>query len=136
MSVREVHAAAEIDYRRTKCFGQFDHQGQAACGPRRAIRDDDGWCDAPEDPAYNRPVRLPYPASAEALVREDGLYDVIVILGHNDDPPRPGAGSAIFLHCARPDYGPTLGCVALAKPDLLTLLKAMKPGDTLGVIPG
>lgn len=104
--------------------------------PVRAIRDDDGWCDAPEDPAYNRPVRLPYPASAETLVREDGLYDVIVILGHNDDPPRPGAGSAIFLHCARPDYGPTLGCVALAKPDLLTLLKAMKPGDTLGVIPG
>lgn len=102
--------------------------------PVRAIREDDGWCDAPDDPAYNRPVRLPYPASAESLMREDGLYDIVVILGHNDDPPAPGAGSAIFMHCARPDYGPTLGCVALAKPDLLDLLKAMKPGDTLGVI--
>lgn len=102
--------------------------------PVRAIRADDGWCDAPEDAAYNRPVRLPYPASAESMMREDGLYDVVVILGHNDDPPVSGAGSAIFLHCARPDYGPTLGCVALAKTELLEVLKAMKPGDTLGVV--
>lgn len=104
--------------------------------PVRAILPDDGWCDDPADPAYNRPVRLPYPASAETLTREDGLYDVVVILGHNDAPPAPGAGSAIFLHCARPDYGPTLGCVALAKPDLLEVLKTMKPGDTIGVVEG
>ena len=101
--------------------------------PVRAVREEDGWCDAPGDPAYNRPVRLPYPGSAENLVRDDGLYDIIVILGHNDDPPVPGAGSAIFLHCARPDYGPTLGCVALAQADLRRVLKAMKPGDTLTV---
>ena len=93
-------------------------------------------CDAPGDAAYNRPVRLPYPASAESLMREDGLYDIIVILGHNDDPPVDSAGSAIFLHCARPDYGPTLGCVALAKDALREVLKAMNPGDTLGVTPG
>src|SRR5580658_9914661 len=28
---------------------------------------DDGWCDASGDGAYNRPVKLPYAASAEAL---------------------------------------------------------------------
>lgn len=104
--------------------------------PVRPITEDDGWCDAPGDAAYNRPVRLPYPASAETLMREDGLYDIIVILGHNDDPPFDSAGSAIFLHCARPDYGPTLGCVALEKDALREVLKAMKPGDTLGVTPG
>ena len=87
-----------------------------------AIARDDGWCDDPDDPAYNRPVRLPFAASHEKLWREDGLYDVVVVLGHNDDPPVPGLGSAIFLHVAPPDYGPTEGCVALALDDLLALL--------------
>jgi len=83
---------------------------------------DDGWCDAPGDTNYNRFVRHPYPASAEHLWRDDGLYDVIVVIGYNDDPPRDGLGSAIFLHAARPDYGPTEGCVALKRDDLLTVV--------------
>jgi L,D-peptidoglycan transpeptidase YkuD (ErfK/YbiS/YcfS/YnhG family) len=45
-----------------------------------------------------------------------------VPLGYNDDPVVPGAGSAIFLHVARPDYAPTEGCVALAQADLLRVL--------------
>jgi L,D-peptidoglycan transpeptidase YkuD (ErfK/YbiS/YcfS/YnhG family) len=94
---------------------------------------DDGWCDAPDDPAYNQPVRLPYPASAERLWREDRIYDVIVILGYNDDPVVPGAGSAIFLHLARPDYAPTRGCVALAPADLIHLLALARPGDAVRV---
>ncbi len=100
-----------------------------------AIGRDDGWCDDPDDPAYNRPVRLPYAAGHEKMWREDGLYDVVVILGHNDDPPVPGLGSAIFLHVARPDYGPTEGCVALALPDLLALLERCGPETVLTVRP-
>ena len=96
--------------------------------PLRVIAPEDGWCDAPDDPAYNRPVRLPHPASAEEMWRADGLYDVVVELGHNDDPPVPGMGSAIFLHVARPDFGPTQGCVALALPDLLDLLRGLGDG--------
>jgi len=89
--------------------------------PVAAIVEDDGWCDAPDDPAYNRPVRLPYPASCERMWRDDEVYDIVCVLGHND-PPRAGLGSAIFLHCARPDYRPTEGCVALARADLEALL--------------
>lgn len=89
----------------------------------------DGWCDDPADPAYNRPVILPFAASHEKLWRDDGVYDLVVVLGHNDAPPVPGLGSAIFLHVARPDYAPTEGCVALALPDLLDLL-AMVRADT------
>lgn len=85
------------------------------------IAPQDGWCDDPAA-AYNRPVRLPYAASAEHLWREDAIYDLIVPLGYNDDPVVPGAGSAIFLHVARPDYAPTEGCVALAQVDLLRVL--------------
>ncbi len=93
--------------------------------PLSAIAADDGWCDDPADARYNRPVRLPYPASAERLWRDDGLYDVVAVLGFNLDPVRPGAGSAIFLHRAGRDYGPTEGCVALALPDLLAVLEAV-----------
>ncbi|WP_291843715.1 L,D-transpeptidase family protein [Maricaulis sp.] len=101
--------------------------------PCRALRRDDGWCDAPDDPAYNRPVRLPYPASHEVLWREDGLYDIILVIGHNDDPPEPGAGSAIFLHCKRDDYAPTEGCVALDAGDVRSLLATARPGDLLRI---
>jgi L,D-peptidoglycan transpeptidase YkuD (ErfK/YbiS/YcfS/YnhG family) len=90
--------------------------------PVKPIAPDDGWCDAPGDRAYNRPVHLPYPASAEQLWREDHLYDLVVVLGYNDDPVVPGQGSAIFLHLARPDFAPTEGCVALSRDDLLTVL--------------
>lgn len=93
----------------------------------------DGWCDDPDHPDYNRPVRLPHPARHEILWREDGVYDVLVVLGHNDAPPRPGFGSAIFLHVARPGYLPTEGCVALALPDLLEVLKTCGPDTRLCV---
>lgn len=93
----------------------------------------DGWCDDPTHPDYNRPVTLPHPASCETMWREDGLYDVVVVLGHNDDPPVPGMGSAIFLHVAKPDYALTEGCVALSLSDLLELLRMAGPGDRLVV---
>jgi L,D-peptidoglycan transpeptidase YkuD (ErfK/YbiS/YcfS/YnhG family) len=95
--------------------------------PASAIREDDGWCDAPEDPAYNRPVRLPYAASCERMWRADEVYDLVCVLGHND-PPRPWLGSAIFMHCATPDYRPTQGCIALARADLEAVLALAGPG--------
>jgi L,D-peptidoglycan transpeptidase YkuD (ErfK/YbiS/YcfS/YnhG family) len=97
------------------------------------IARDDGWCDAPGDPNYNRPVKLPYPASHERMWRDDDLYDLVVVLGYNDAPVVPGKGSAIFLHVARPDFGPTAGCVALAKADVLELLAKARPGDRVAV---
>ncbi|MGA3398027.1 MAG: L,D-transpeptidase family protein [Acetobacteraceae bacterium] len=92
--------------------------------PIEPIGDADGWCDDPMHRDYNRLVRLPHEASCEELWRQDGLYDVLGVLGWNDAPVERGRGSAIFLHVARPDYGPTDGCVALALPDLLRVLAA------------
>ena len=85
---------------------------------------DDGWCDDPAHPDYNRMIRLPHPARHEALWRDDGVYDIIGVLGWNDQPAVRDRGSAIFLHIARPDFAPTEGCVALALPDLRHLLAA------------
>ncbi len=90
--------------------------------PVRELHVNDGWCDSPADRNYNRPVRLPYRASAESLWREDGLYDVVVVLAYNDRPRIKGRGSAIFMHVARPLLAPTEGCVALPLRDLLELL--------------
>src|ERR1700722_5443632 len=68
--------------------------------PLWKIEPDDGWCDAPDDQNYNRLVKLPYAASAESLWRDDALYDIVAVIGFNDDPVYPGKGSAIFLHVA------------------------------------
>jgi len=102
--------------------------------PVQALTPQDGWCDDPADPAYNRFVNLPFAASHEKLWREDHVYDVIVVLGHNDDPPVPGLGSAIFMHVARADYSGTEGCVALALPDLLALLQAAPRNAALQIV--
>ncbi|MEM6683759.1 MAG: L,D-transpeptidase family protein [Pseudomonadota bacterium] len=93
-----------------------------------------GWCDAPGDPRYNAPVRLPYRASHEDLMRMDSLYDVVVVLSHNRQRPVPGYGSAIFLHVAEAaPHGlkPTLGCLALARNDLLHVVTLLRPQSWL-----
>ena len=82
----------------------------------------DGWCDAPGDRNYNRPVTLPYPASAERMRRDDRLYDWCVVLDYNLRPRRRGAGSAIFLHIAKEGYRPTEGCVAVSPATMARLL--------------
>jgi L,D-peptidoglycan transpeptidase YkuD (ErfK/YbiS/YcfS/YnhG family) len=102
--------------------------------PVEALSPDDGWCDAPMDRAYNRPVKLPYPASAEAMWREDGVYDLVLVLAHNDDPPIPLMGSAIFLHVARSHFEPTEGCVALQAWDLLELIAKAEPASAIAIV--
>lgn len=105
--------------------------------PWRWTNAQDGWSDDPADPAYNRPVRLPHPFSAETLQREDMLYDVVLVLGHNDAPPVPGAGSAIFFHlwneAKPPEQRTTEGCVAIARADMQTLLLVLRPGMVLEI---
>ncbi|MGE5539988.1 MAG: L,D-transpeptidase family protein [Gemmatimonas sp.] len=101
--------------------------------PRHVIGRDDGWCDDSTRPEYNRAVKLPFEGSSERMWRDDHLYDLVVILGHNDDPPRAGAGSAIFLHIARAGFAPTEGCVAMRASDLRALLTEVGPDDAIEV---
>jgi L,D-peptidoglycan transpeptidase YkuD (ErfK/YbiS/YcfS/YnhG family) len=101
--------------------------------PVSEIAMDDGWCDAPGDPNYNRLVKLPYPASAEELWRRDALYDLVVVVGYNDAPVVSGKGSAIFLHVASAGYGATAGCVALTREDLLDALVNLGPDPIVDI---
>jgi L,D-peptidoglycan transpeptidase YkuD (ErfK/YbiS/YcfS/YnhG family) len=102
--------------------------------PARPIAAHDGWCDDPRSPAYNRLVRVPNEWSHEKMWREDGLYDLVVVVGYNDDPPEGEWGSAIFLHIAREDLAPTRGCVAFAREDLLDLVTRLSPKTRLRVL--
>ena len=95
----------------------------------------DGWCDDPADSRYNQMGHLPCEARHEVLWREDGVYDVLVVVGHNDQPVVAGRGSAIFLHVATSDFAPTEGCVAIALEDLLALLGECGPAARLRVSP-
>lgn len=97
------------------------------CLPISRLQPTAGWCDDSHDRNYNRPVTRPYPASTEALWRSDELYDLIIVLDHNQVPRIKGLGSAIFMHVAKPGYPPTEGCIALAKPDLMKLLPLLTP---------
>ena len=93
----------------------------------------DAWVDDPEDPQYNRRVTLPYPARCERLWRRDRIYDLLVVIGYNAEPVVPGRGSAIFLHVARPNFSPTLGCLAIERRELLRLVARLGPGSTISI---
>ncbi len=99
--------------------------------PVLALRPDDGWCDAPDSLFYNRWVKTPFPASHEALWREDHAYDLIVVVGYNDAPVVSGCGSAIFLHLCHDDERATAGCVAFTQDVLYPILAEMCPRTTV-----
>ncbi len=82
-----------------------------------------GWCDDPNHPEYNRPVVLPFDARHEELWRTDACYDIVVIIGYNDQPVAPGKGSAIFFHLTDgKQYKPTEGCVAVSQEHMQEIL--------------
>lgn len=102
--------------------------------PVRAIRSDDGWCEDPSDRNYNRLVKLSPRSIVDRLTRADHLYDVILVLGHNDRPRVKGRGSAIFVHLAREGLTPTAGCIALSRRDLTALLAELRPDSRIVVM--
>lgn len=102
--------------------------------PKRRTRQADGWCDAASHARYNREVSLPFPASHERMWRDDGLYDLVIEIGWNDRPAKPGRGSAIFMHVARPGYAPTEGCVALQRSHLLLLTRHLTARSHLRIL--
>jgi L,D-peptidoglycan transpeptidase YkuD (ErfK/YbiS/YcfS/YnhG family) len=97
----------------------------------RPLAPEDAWVDDPTDPQYNGLVALPYSARTEQLWREDDIYDLIIVIGYNMEPVIPGAGSAIFLHVARPDFSHTEGCIAVRREVLTSLIPLLGPGSMI-----
>jgi L,D-peptidoglycan transpeptidase YkuD (ErfK/YbiS/YcfS/YnhG family) len=101
--------------------------------PMRPLAPNDAWVDDPADVRYNRLVSLPYPARTELLWRDDQIYDLLIVIGYNMEPIIAGAGSAIFLHIARPNFSTTAGCIAIAREVLTGLIPLLGPGSTITI---
>lgn len=86
------------------------------------------WSDDPKDPHYNTLQRaFQYPHSHERLRRPDPLYDIVADLNFNRSNPKPGKGSAIFMHVWRGPRVPTEGCIAFRKSHLVWILENWTP---------
>jgi L,D-peptidoglycan transpeptidase YkuD (ErfK/YbiS/YcfS/YnhG family) len=96
---------------------------------------DTGWCEDPSHVDYNKKITLPHAAVHDRMTRDDNLYDYTVVIGYNDAPAVAGRGSAIFLHLARPDFGPTAGCVGLRAEDMKVVLKLLDSSSTITILP-
>jgi L,D-peptidoglycan transpeptidase YkuD (ErfK/YbiS/YcfS/YnhG family) len=115
-------------------FG-YSEKPPAGCRlPYRAITGQDYFVDDPKAKEYNQWVRLPRDRtpkqvwhSAEKMLRPDRLYELGIVIHHNMHPVIPGRGSAIFFHVWRSASTPTVGCTAMAKKDLLALIKWLDP---------
>ena len=93
----------------------------------------DWWVEDPKSPYYNRfrhePCGRPPPfkVTSEDLSRSPTAYRHFAFIRYNTDPIVPGRGSGIFLHASTGK--PTHGCVSLAVPHLVELLRWLQPSS-------
>ena len=99
--------------------------------PARIITGIDAWCEDPRDRHYNRWIRRGEGEGGDRLKRADRLYDFIIEIDHNTRPRIAGRGSAVFLHLARDNFGPTAGCVSMTRAAMLQLLRRIGPRTTI-----
>jgi L,D-peptidoglycan transpeptidase YkuD (ErfK/YbiS/YcfS/YnhG family) len=99
----------------------------------KPMRPDQGWCEDPASPRYNRPARLPAPDCTDRMWREDRLYDLTFALDQNFTRRAKGRGSAIFFHLARPGLTPTAGCVAISPSDMRRLAPRLARGCVMEI---
>jgi L,D-peptidoglycan transpeptidase YkuD (ErfK/YbiS/YcfS/YnhG family) len=113
-------------------FGYDPSAPSGSIWPWRSMGPRDRWVDDPASPLYNTLQVAPDAGaapwtSAEAMRRSDGQYELGVVVRHNDAPPVPGAGSAIFLHVEAAAGHPTSGCTSMPRPAMVTLIRWLDP---------
>lgn len=101
--------------------------------PVLPLAPDFGWCEMPDHPDYNKRVSLPHPAATDRMTRDDHLYDIVVVVGYNDNPVIPGKGSAIFIHLPRLDFSATAGCVGVKLEHLTEILLGLGPHSRITI---
>lgn len=90
--------------------------------PMSPILDKMGWCDDTKHPSYNRQITRPFTNSHENMLRQDRLYDFVIVLDWNINCRKRNCGSAIFFHVAKPGFPPTQGCIAISRADMMRIL--------------
>jgi len=91
----------------------------------------DWWVEDPASPYYNkfRHVRCgsrpPFRITSEDMSKSPTAYRHLAVIDYNTEPIVPGRGSGIFFHAST--GRPTLGCVSLPLPQLLRILRWLRP---------
>ena len=98
------------------------------------IKKNMGWCDDPKSKQYNKLVNLPFSYGYEQLFKKENIYDIILVLNYNMNPIKKNKGSAIFLHVAKRNFSPTLGCIAISKKNLIFLLSIINKKTFLKIL--
>ena len=118
-----------------RAFGVLDDPGSRI--PYTKLRPGDCWVDDPQSRHYNTWVRADAPdkdwRSAENLAREKIAYAHALVIEYNTRPIVPGAGSAIFLHCATGRA--TAGCVSVSESAMKKALAFAGPGTRIVIAP-
>lgn len=107
----------------------------------RTLTPDDAWIDDVNSPYYNQFAKISSfkgtPPKHEKLWQKSNEYDIMGVIGYNDNPVIKGKGSALFLHIARllptGGYAPTVGCIALPKKSLLKVLNVITPKTEIDI---
>lgn len=120
-------------FRLDQAFGRQDNPGTTL--PYTKVTNQHWWDGNVASPTYDRMVTQaasPGPES-ENLYDIGPVYDYAV---HFDNNPShtPGKGGAMFLHVT--DGKPTLGCVAIARDGMVTLLKWLAPANNPVLVTG
>ncbi|GAB4140290.1 MAG: L,D-transpeptidase family protein [Planctomycetota bacterium] len=131
-------------FRLGPAFGYSRSRPDGCALPYRVATERDYFVDDPSSPDYNRwktiaPREPNDPGrrwrSFERMRRDDGLYEFGITVEHNMPDAEPASGSAIFLHVWSGPGRPTAGCTAMAREDLLDLLRWLRPGAWLVQVP-
>ena len=91
----------------------------------------DWWVEDPRSPSYNKfrhvrcGTRPPFRVVSGDMSESPTAYRHLAVIDYNRDPIVPGRGSGIFLHAST--GRPTLGCVSLPLPQLLAILRWLRP---------
>ena len=83
---------------------------------------------------FSRLIYFPFKYRAERFYLKQNVYDIIVVIDYNLNPIRKKKGSAIFLHIAKKNYSPTLGCIAVSKNDLKYLISIINKNTFLKIL--
>jgi L,D-peptidoglycan transpeptidase YkuD (ErfK/YbiS/YcfS/YnhG family) len=100
----------------------------------------DWWVEDPRSPWYNqfRHVRCgakpPFAVVSDDMSRSPTAYRHLAVIDYNMRPTVPGRGSGIFLHAST--GRPTLGCVSLPVPQLLRVLRWLRPASKPMIVIG
>jgi L,D-peptidoglycan transpeptidase YkuD (ErfK/YbiS/YcfS/YnhG family) len=101
----------------------------------------DWWVEDSRSPFYNRfhhvrcGTKPPFRITSEDMSRSPTSYRFLAVIDYNAHPIVPGRGSGIFLHVSARG-GPTLGCVSLSRPQLVTVLRWFDPAASPQIVIG